>query len=251
MYKYSPPRPVVIKLIDEWGFNLRLKAAEYIKTNRNTTGAERGSIEEQGFGALAEIVIRNKLGLPDINSNNHPVAYDFLLPSRIKVDVKCRGGTLPFKEEYISSDGLAREAKHNLFARQIFDKTLDTDIYLMTHLETPKDRMLPGTKRQRKWVLYICGWVSKKRVAREGVYLPRGSLTEQGRTWFPYRGQEVEFYNKNLNGLANLQDLLTVERLDIEKDERRKGDLNITSVDAIRIAYDLVGRGILNSNHIK
>lgn len=250
MYKYSPPKPIVVKLTDEWGFNLRQKAAEYVKANRNTTGAERGSIEEQGFGALAEIVIRNKLGLPDINSNDHPVSYDFLLPSGAKVDVKCRGGVLPFKEEYISSDGLPREAKHNFFARQIFDKSLDTNIYVMTHLETPSNRVLPGTKRQRKWILYICGWVSKKRVVREGVYLPRGSLTEQGRTWFTYRGQEIEFYNKNLNGFSELDDLLKIELADIKKDENQKGDLNITSVDAIRIVYDLVGRGVLIGKHI-
>lgn len=249
MYIYHLPKPIIINLNDDWGFSLREKAAKYIKENRNVTGAERGSRNEQGFGALAEIVIRNKLGIPDINSKEHPVSYDLLLPSGVKVDVKCRGGELAFKEEYLSSDGIPREAKHNLFARQVFDKNLDTDIYLMTHLETPSNKELPGTKRQRKWIIYICGWVSKKRVSREGVYLPRGSLTEQGRSWFTYRGQEVEFYNKNLNGLDNLNDLLKIEKLDVEKDEAHKGDLNITSVDAVRIAFDLVGRGILKEEH--
>lgn len=108
----------------------------------------------------------------------------------LKLDVKCRGGALPFEEEYESNDGIVREAKHNFFARQIHDEKLDAEIYLMTHLETPSNRELPGTTRQRKWILYICGWVSKERVVHEGVYLPRGSLTEQGRTWFTYRGQE-------------------------------------------------------------
>lgn len=229
---------------------MRKKAAKYIAENKNITGAERGSLEEQGFGALAEIVIRNKLGMPDIQSNAHPPGYDILLPPGVKVDVKCRGGIRPFQEEYLSSDGLPREAKHNFFARQIFDKNLDTDIYVMTHLETPSNRILPGTQRQRKWILYICGWVSKERVAREGVYLPRGSLTEQGRTWFTYRGQEIEFYNKNLNGLADLADILKIERAEVEKDKRHKGDLNITSVDAVRIAYDLVGRGVLKEQQV-
>lgn len=195
---------------------------------------------------MAEIVIRNKLSMPDINSQEHPPDYDVLLPSSVKVDVKCRGGALPFKEEYLSSDDIPREAKHNFFARQIYDENLKTDIYLMTHLETPSNRILPGTKRQRKWILYVCGWVSKGRVLREGVYLPRGSLTEQGKTWFTYRGQEIEFYNKNLNGLENLEDILKLEPADMEKDKRRKGDLNLTSVDAIRIAFDLVGRGLLD-----
>jgi hypothetical protein len=250
MYTYYHPKPLIIKLIGEWGFDLREKAAKYVEENRNITGAERGSTEEQGFGALAEIVIRNKLEIPDLNNTEHPVGYDILIPSGVKVDVKCRGGVLPFQEEYMSSDGLPREAKHNFFARQVYDDELDTDIYVMTHLETPSNRELPGTRRQRKWILYICGWVSKKRVVREGVYLPRGSLTEQGRTWFTYRGQEIEFYNKNLNGFNDLRDLLEIEKLDVEKDEAHKGDLNITSVDAVRIAYDLIGRGVLNEQHI-
>lgn len=250
MYQYRHPKPIIIKLTDELGFQLRQKAAEYVTANRNRTGAERGSSEEQGFGALAEMVIRNKLGLPEINPEDHPLGYDLLLPSGVKVDVKCRGGALPFKEEYESSDGIVREAKHNLFARQIHDEKLDTDIYLMTHLETPSKRELPGTTRQRKWVLYVCGWVSKKRVAREGVYLPRGSLTEQGRTWFTYRGQEIEFYNRNLNGLENVEDLVTVKRTDVEKDDTHVGDLNLTSVDAVRITYDLIGRGILTEKHL-
>lgn len=250
MYKYKRPKPIIVKLTDELGFRLRQKAAEYIAANQNRTGAERGSSEEQGFGALAEMVIRNKLGMPEINPEDHPLGYDFLLYSGVKVDVKCRGGTLPFKEEYESDDGIAREAKHNFFARQIYDKNLDTDIYVMTHLETPSSRTLPGTTRQRKWVLYICGWVSKKRVSNEGVYLPRGSLTEQGRTWFTYRGQEIELYNRNLNGLEKVEDLLSIEPADVEKDHKHKGDLNLTSVDAVRIAYDLIGRGVLSEKHL-
>jgi len=250
MYKYHHPKPIVLKLTDEWGFSLRQKAAECITANRNTTGAERGTSEQQGFGALAEIVVRNKLNMPEINPQEHPLAYDLLLPPGIKVDVKCRGGGLPFQEEYESDDGVAREAKHNFFARQIHDKNLDTDIYLMAHLETPDNDVLPGTKRQRKWILYICGWVSKERVYREGVYLPRGSLSERGRNWMQYRGQEIEFYNRNLNGLNDLNDLLSIEPADVEKDKVHKGDLNLTAVDAVRIAYDLIGRGILSKEHL-
>lgn len=250
MYKYHHPKPIIVKLVDALGFQLRQKAAAYITTNQNRTGAERGSSEEQGFGALAEIVIRNKLQMPEINPEDHPIGYDILLPSGVKLDVKCRGGALSFKEEYDSNDGIAREAKHNFFARQIHDTNLDADIYLMTHLETPKKRELPGTSRQRKWVLYICGWVSKTRVENEGVYLPRGSLTEQGRTWFTYRGQEIEFYNRNLNGLETVEDLTSILPEDVERDKQRKGDLNLTSVDAMRITYDLIGRNVLSGKHL-
>ena len=250
MYTYHHPKPIIVKLADALGFELRQKAADYVTANLNRTGAERGSSEEQGFGALAEIVIRNKLNMPEINPEDHPIGYDILLPSGIKLDVKCRGGALPFKEIYESNDGIGREAKHNFFARQIYDEKLDADIYLMTHLETPKRRELPGTARQRKWILYICGWVSKARVEREGVYLPRGSLTEQGRTWFTYRGQEIEFYNKNLNGLEKIDDLLEIIPKNVEEDKKREGDLNLTSVDAVRIAYDLIGRNVLSEKHI-
>lgn len=250
MYKYYHPKPIIIKLTDELGFQLRQKAAEYMVANENVTGAERGTYEQQGFGMLAEIVIRNKLGMPEINPEDHPLGYDILLPSGVKLDVKCRGGALPFKEEYESDDGIAREAKHNFFARQIYDEKLDAEIYLMTHLETPSKRELPGTTRQRKWILYTCGWVSKERVVREGVYLPRGSLSERGRGWFPYRGQEIEFYNRNLNGLERIEDLTTIEASDVEKDKSHEGDLNLTSVDVIRIAYDLIGRGVLSEKHL-
>ena len=250
MYQYHHPRPIIVKLTDELGFELRKKASEYISAYKNQTGAERGSSEQQGFGALAEMVIRNKFGMPEINPKEHPLGYDILLPSGIKLDVKCRGGALPFKEAYESDDGIVREAKHNFFARQLHDTRLDDDVYLMTHLETPSKRELPGTTRQKKWILYICGWVSKERVLREGIYLPRGSITEQGRTWFAYRGQETEFYNRNLNGLEKIEDLLSIETSDVEKDKARKGDLNLTSVDTIRIAYDLIGRGVLSEQHL-
>ncbi|OGF33904.1 hypothetical protein A2223_04720 [Candidatus Falkowbacteria bacterium RIFOXYA2_FULL_35_8] len=250
MYKYQHPKPIILKLTDDWGFDLRQKVAEYIMANRNTTGAERGTNEQQGFGALAQAVVRNKLEMSNFTPDDHPLSYDILLPSGIKVDVKCRGGSLPFQEEYESDDGIAREAKHNFFARQIHDENLDTDVYLLTHLETPKEDKLPGTKRQRKWILYICGWVSKERVYREGVYLPRGSLSERGRNWMQYRGQEIEFYNRNLNGLNDINDLLSIEPSNVEKDKTHKGALNLTSVDAVRIAYDLVGRGVLSKEHL-
>ncbi len=250
MYKYVHPKPIAIKLDGDQGFDLRQKAAAYLAENINITGAERGSVDEQGFGVLAEIVIRSKLGMSLLNPLEHPVGYDILLPSGIKLDVKCRGGEMPFREIYESSDGIGREAKHNFFARQVYDDLLDADAYLMTHLETPSKRSLPGTNRQRKWTLFVCGWVSKERVAREGVYLPRGSLTEQGRTWFTYRGQEIEFYNQNLNGLENICDLLEIDVLDVEIDNNKQGSLNLTSVDAIRIAYDLIGRGVLTEKHM-
>lgn len=249
MYKFHLPTPIIINLSGPDGFELRKKAAEFVEKNL-VKGAEKGNTEEQGFGVLTEVVMRHYLKLAD-KSSDDPLGHDLILKSGIKVDLKCRGGTLPFKELYISDDGVPREAKHNFFARQLYDPKLDTDIYLMTHLETPSTRTLPGTARQKKWKLYVCGWISKKRVINEGVFLPRGSLTEQGRTWFTYRGQEIEVYNRNLNGLEKLEDILAIDQDDVTYDENKKGDLNLTTVDALRIAYDLVGRGILKNDHVE
>ena len=47
-----------------------------------------------------------------------------------------------------------------------------------------------------------------------------------------------------------MQDLLLLDRNDVETDMRREGGLNITSVDAIRIAYDLAGRGFLREQQV-
>lgn len=252
MYKYVHPTPIVISLKGEEGYRLRLKAVEYMDKNKNTTGAERGSYDQQSYGALAEIVIRNKLGMPEINPKDHPLGFDILLsPAGLKLDVKCRGGKMPFLEEYIGPDGLPREAKHNLFARQLYADNLDAEIFLMTHLRVAGAGKLPGTPGERNWELFVGGWVSKKRILREGVYLPRGSITERLRDWFSYRGEETEFYNRNLNGLADIKDLLKLDQRDVESDENRKGELNLTKVDTMRIGYDLAGRGIINPEQLK
>ncbi|MBZ9569412.1 hypothetical protein KJA16_00635 [Patescibacteria group bacterium] len=250
MYKYSTPKPIEIGLAGPKGYELRLKAVQFVEKVL-VRGPEAGRPREQTYGALAEIVVRKELGLPEIDPITHPKGFDFPLKSGVKVDVKCRGGIRPFQELYAGSDGMPREAKHNLFARQVYDRELDTDIYLMTHLETPKNGELPGTPRQKKWKLYICGWVSKERVKREGVYLPPGSLSERGISWFPYRSHEIEFYNKNLNGFPDPKDLLKLEPKDIEADIKKKGGLNLTSVDVMRMAIDLAGRGVISGDIVK
>src|SRR3989344_5501730 len=250
MYKYHHPKPIEVKLIGEEGFKLRQKAAEYLAVHENHTGAQRANTDRQGYGLLAEMVIRGGLQMPEFNPEDHPLGHDIQLPSGVKVDIKCRGGEKPFLEIYEGGDGLPRESKHNFFARQLHQENLDADIFVMTHLLRPKPPTLPGTKRQKKWILYICGWISKKRVLREGVYLPPGAISERGREWFAYRAHEVEFYNKNLNGFDRLEDLLKIEPEDIAVDAKRKGDLNLTRVDTLRTAYDLAGRGILQKEHL-
>lgn len=99
MYKYHKPTPIVIKLTDEAGFEMRQKAADYLKENLNKKGAERGSTEEQGFGLLTEIVIRRMLGMAELNNDDHPLAYDVLpespaaQPERFRRATGVRRGT--------------------------------------------------------------------------------------------------------------------------------------------------------------
>jgi len=254
MYTYVKPKPLVFELVGDEGFKLRKEAKKFIEETL-AKGPEAGSPEEQSYGILAQLVIRKKLNLPAVNEEKQNLGVDIVLPSGVRVDVKCRGGVLPFQEEYVGTGDIIREAKHNFFARQVWDSRLETDIYLMTHLEVPQrgklKAQLPGTLRQRKWKLYVCGWVSKARVQQESVYLPRGSLTEQGRTWFTYRGQEIEFYHKYLNGLRDLKDLLGIDQNDVEKDVAKPTNLHLTSPDTARIAIDLVGRGILSEDTLK
>ncbi len=255
MYRYANPKPIVIPLYGGDGFKLRQKAVEFVDKVK-VRGVEAGNEQEQTYGILAQMIIRQALGMPIEPDENQNKGIDIILPSGVKIDVKCRGGSLPFQELYDGSGGIKREAKHNFFARQIWDERLDADIYLMTHLETPKPpkgkkTALPGTERQRKWNLYVCGWVSKERVKKEGVYLPIGAITEQGNRWFPYRGHEIEFYNQHLNGLSQIKDILTIDKKDVEEDGKKVMNLHLTSVDAVRIAVDLVGHGILDRDVVQ
>lgn len=255
MYQYVKPKPIVVPLYGEEGFELRQRAVDFVEKVK-VRGAEAGNEQEQTYGILAQMVIRKALGMSIEPEENQSKGVDIVLSSGVKVDVKCRGGSLPFQELYEGSGGLKREAKHNFFARQIWDNRLDADLYLMTHLETPKPpkgqkTALPGTLRQRKWNLYICGWVSKERVKKEGVYLPIGSITEQGSRFFAYRSHEIEFYNQHLNGLSKIKDLLAININDVEQDGKKAMKLHLTSVDAVRIAIDLVGHGVLNKDAVE
>lgn len=252
MYKYVLPKPIVIELQGQEGFELRKKAVEFVERIK-VKGAEAGSEQEQTYGILAQMAIRKVLGLPLEPEEDQSKGFDILLPTGIKVDIKCRGGTKPFQDRYLGSGEVEREAKHNFFARQVWNDKLDTDIYVMIHLECPKaprgkKTALPGTLRQRKWKLYICGWVSKERVKKEGVYLPRGAITERGNEWFAYRGHEIEFYHQHLNGFTDLKDLLLIDDKDVKEDGKKAMNLHLTSIDAIRIAIDMVGHGVLEKD---
>jgi len=241
----SPPAPIEIDLSGGEGFQFRAAAWEYLQAHPNLTGAERGSSDQQLLGLLAERLVRRELGQPLEPTPGQAAGHDVLLPSGVRMDVKCRGGERPFRLTYDSPDGVPREAKHNLFARQVYNPSLETDVYLFVHLQTPKRSKGPGTARQRNWRAFVCGWASKLRVARDGVYLPRGSLTERGGSWFTYRGQEVEFYHHSLVALPSVASLNQLTPTDVGADQQCRLGLNLTRADATRIVSDLVGRGLL------
>ncbi|MCL5019651.1 MAG: hypothetical protein M1426_04135 [Patescibacteria group bacterium] len=251
MYKYTLPHPIVIDLgynsiTKDLGYRFRNDALEFV-TNNKSKGAQAANDDRQGYGILAEIVIRARLNLPTINDDPHPVSYDILSKKGVKIDIKCRGGEKDFEEGYLGEDGFLREAKHNLFARQLFDKNLDSDVFLLTHLKHPyKKSSLPGGLKDRSWKLYVCGWISKKRVLREAVYVPPGGISEQGNRWFPYQYQNIEVFNKCLNGFSRLEEILELESKDVQEDGDKSLGLHMTSVDSYRIIADLVGRSILD-----
>ena len=63
MYKYRWPTPFAIDLSGSSGFELRNEAYKHLQKNKNMSGAERGSEDQQGYGLLTEMVIRKELGL--------------------------------------------------------------------------------------------------------------------------------------------------------------------------------------------
>ena len=129
MYTFVKPKPLIIDLGGADGFKIREEVSEVIEDTL-VSGPEAGSREEQSSGILAQYVVRKELGLPPISTEEENLGIDILLPSGVRVDVKCRGGVRPFQEEYEGTGGVLREAKHNFFARQVWDPRLETDIYI-------------------------------------------------------------------------------------------------------------------------
>jgi hypothetical protein len=223
-------------------------------------GGESGSLDQQATGKLAELVLRS---LVPSARDPEDLGHDFILSTGVRADSKCRGGEQPFLRAYHAPpQRYPREAKHNFYAGQIFGgdvtrggRQSNADVYVLSHLERPKPKKgataFPGTARQRKWFLHICGWTSAARVQR-GVYLPRGALTERGKSWFAYQGQEVEFYHRNLNAVwiesGHLAPFSRLDSADVSEDEARLGDRHITTTDYDRIIADLQGRGVVEGN---
>ena len=202
-------------------------------------------------GFLAQYVVRLNVGLAGIDDgDDSDYSADLITPSGITIDVKTEGINFDFQEEYAGSGGVMRQAKHNFHPRQLYDPNLaKTDIFLVVRMRTGGKFPGSGMRTEKKWKMWICGWVSKKRVINEGVLIPRGGITEQGGSFFAYRGHNVEFYQNALNPVESLQAWFGgLTRDEIERDEAANPDstMQCTTADAQRIAGDLLARNVIS-----
>jgi len=204
---------------------------------------------EVKMGLLSQYIIRKNVGLEGINPNNTDFSADLINPNGLKIDVKMEGITIDFQEEYIGSGQIYRQAKHNFYPRQLFDPNLKTtDLFLVTRLRTGNTFPGSGRSNETQWKLWVCGWVSKKRVINEGVLIPRGGITEQGQRFFDYRSHNVEFYQYALNKVENLSKWFNeLERSAIQQDEQKNPNetRQCTTADGQRIISDLLTKNII------
>ena len=260
LYEYTPSTPLIIDLNGPENIEIRKRANDYIEENWNqgqmfnkVMSNERKSEEQKKLeikkGTLAQMVIRNAVGLEEID-DNQPLHTDMKNQHGVIMDIKMEGITIAFQEEYGGSGGIKREAKHNFYARQLYDPNLRaTDIFINTRFRTGDTFPGSGRSNEKKWVLWVCGWVSKKRVINEGVLIPRGGITEQGQKFFDYRSHNVEFYQYALNGIKDLHQWFeNLTKDDVKKDEEKDPDVTpqCTTADRQRILGSLVSRSVID-----
>lgn len=227
---------------DQWEHYL----SKFKKPRNQTVDSKKLEVKK---GFLAEYVIREQLGLKPFDPDNSDYSADMVSPHGLKIDIKTEGVKFDFQEEYVGSGQISRQAKHNFYPRQLYDPNLmTTDLFLVTRLRTGDT--FPGTGRptEKRWSLWICGWVSKKRVIKEGVLIPRGGITEQGSKFFDYRSHNVEFYQFALNKIVDLKKWFeTIDQKAVREDESRDPDdtQQCTNADAQRISSDLLSKNII------
>lgn len=252
-------------IIDESGYpwsvlEQRERVLEWTVDNC-ATGREAGGIKEQFFGNLVEHLISMELTGQPIWNKEGDDGWDYMNPNRVKFDVKNRGGKQPWQDQYDANDGLPREGKHNLYARQLNNPNLDADAYIFCHLNQRGTNDIGfWHRRQRALILkttsnalqpmrlWVRGWISRQRCHDEQVYTPRGSISERGNVgWMEYRDDNIEIYDHNLVRIDPLTGLRDITPEMVVNDAAGSGThLNLSTVDACRIAYDLCERGVLS-----
>ena len=271
MYTTTPPTPLIIDLNGKNNLDIRIKANDYVEDNweekfSKLAKSKMQTVEKKKLdikrGMLAQMAIRRELGLPEIepeeiqlNEALGGLASDLTNPNGVIMDVKMENITIDFQEEYDGSGGIPRQAKHNFFPRQLYDpKLAKTDLFIVTRLRSGDTFPGSGRANEKKWKLWVCGWVSKKRVISEGVLIPRGGITEQGQRFFDYRSHNVEFYQYALNGMTDLKQWYNdIEKDDVVKDEEKNPQVTpqCTTADRQRIIGSLLVRGIISDEQFQ
>ena len=240
------------------GIDMRRKVSDHVESiwdgiSGSYKRFKGSSIEKRKMevkrGYLAQYVIRKGVGLAGIDADDIDYSADLTNPHGIKIDVKSEGITIGFQEVYGGSGAVPRQAKHNFYPRQLLDPNLkSTDLFLVTRIQTGDSFPGSGRGSEKRWNLWVCGWVSKKRVMQEGVLIPRGGITEQGQKFFAYRSHNVEFYQYALNPVDDLVGWFNrMTKDDVRKDESRHPDdtRQCTSADAQRIMGDLLIKRVI------
>ena len=249
---------LVIDLNGKDNIGFRKEVNEHVENNwsnlrsnfqKSRTQTEEHKKLEVKKGFLSQYIIRKSVGLEGIDADDVDYSSDLTNPNGVKIDVKMEGITIDFQEEYEGSGNVPRQAKHNFFARQLFDPNLKTtDLFLVTRLRTGDKFPGSGRANEKKWKLWVCGWVSKKRVKKEGVLIPRGGITERGQKFFDYRGHNVEFYQYALNKIENLSEWfnsITPEMVQHDEQKNPNDTQQCTNADAQRIISDLLTKNVL------
>ena len=249
---------LVIDLNGKDNINFRKEVNDHVEDNWNTIISKFQKVKTQKIedkklevkkGFLAQYIIRKNVGLEGIDAEDIDYSADLTNPHGIKIDVKMEGIKIDFQEEYIGSGNIYRQAKHNFYPRQLFDPKLETtDLFLVTRLKTGANFPGSGRSNEKNWKLWICGWVSKKRVKNEGVLIPRGGITEQGQKFFDYRSHNVEFYQYALNNVDDLSKWFNeITKNNVQQDEQKNPDetQQCTTADGQRIISDLLTKNII------
>ena len=217
-------------------------------------GEESRKMEVKG-GFLAQFVVRRTVGLAGIEDGGGDYSADLVSPHGVKIDVKTETVSIDFQEAYEGSGGVMRQAKHNFYPRQLYDPNLaKTNAFLVTRIRTGDGFPGRGFATEKRWKLWLCGWVSKRRVINEGVLVPRGGVTEMGSSFFAYRSHNVEFYQHALNPIDSLPDwfgAMTPEA--VRGDEARNPDATrqCTTADAQRIISDLLAKEVISRDEFR
>ena len=278
-------KPIEIDLSTPEGFKMRQMANEEVENNwekkyrklqrkkrtGRTTGLDEGKIKLQmKIGILVEMVIRNRVGLPIVRTEEEQfdpkrggLAQDLYNENKVLMDIKTEGADLEFALQYPrmvdgKDDGIPRESKHNFFVRQFYNpKLIATDIFIICRVRSPakKNEEFPGTERQTKWKMWICGWTSKVRAIKQGVLIPRGGLSERGESGImSYIDDEIEFYQHALNEIKDLNIWFHgITKEDVIKDEKRDKDeiAQLTLADGQRVLGSALHRGFITKEEFE